>query len=368
MDELDEERSSGQVIAAASAAAGLLGALALALTRKKDLPATETGAAMGVAAKPSGGSTGPDFAQVVDQVAEVAPELVAALDTFAPEVSKQIRRKLPLVRAFGGASLADAVEYGKRPSRLKRAEMGIRAAADKVEDRVVDVAHEAKDRADETLERAREKAELDLSSLSAAQAAAAQAAIAAVSKAENAFGAGERFGIHAGKGASESIQPLIRDVAQQAATLALDLWQNARTRTESAADEVAHRAARDAAETRHAAGEALGIAKHTASAAGDDLLREAHAARERAERAQHEAEAALRELREAAAREVKHAGVAPLHAPEKKSGGIFSLKFMWFASLLGLAFYVFLDEERRKETSFQVKEILRDLRGYDDEF
>lgn len=365
MDELDEERSSGQVIAAASAAAGLLGALALALTKKKDQP-DSADAAYGVAAKPSTG--GPDFAQVVDQVAEVAPELVAALDRHAPEVSRQIRSKLPLVRAFGGASLADAVEYGKRPSRVRRAEMGLRASAAKVEDRVVDVAHEAKELAEEAVERTKAQAEVDFSALSAAQAAAAQAAIAAVAKAENAFGASERFAGLAGKGAADTIQPLIRDVAQQAATLALDLWQNARSRGEAAADDALHAASRHAAtDATHAASAALGIARGAVGDVSSDVLREALAARARAERAQQDAESALRDLRAAASREAAKVEHEVKTAKEKK-GGLFGMKFMWLASLLGLGFYIFIDEERRRETSTQVREVLRDLRGYDDEF
>ncbi|MFM9106771.1 MAG: hypothetical protein ACKOWF_08730 [Chloroflexota bacterium] len=354
MDELDDERSSGQVIAAASAAAGLLGALALAMTRKREGQTGQSGAA-GLGARPGGGS---DFQQVVDQVAEVAPELVAALDRHAPDVSRKIRSKLPLVRAVGGGALADAVEFGRRPRRDDHSGgIHLRAAADDAADRVSGVAGEARERAEEAVERGREQVAVDFSALTAAQAAAAQAAIAAVSRAEQAFGAGERFAGLAGRGASDTLQPLIRDVAQQAATLAVDLWQNARTRGEASSRDDLASAARHAASDAASLGrEALGLIH----GAADGAVREAHEARARAERAREEAETALRELRAAAA------SPASVSRPPKKGGGGF--KLMWLGTLLGLAFYVFIDEERRRETSLQVRELLRDLRGYDDEF
>ncbi|MGI9254243.1 MAG: hypothetical protein ACR2J8_10880 [Thermomicrobiales bacterium] len=356
MDELDEERSNGQIIAAASTAAGLLGALAVAMSKRKGQPKDGP---MGISARSA--TTGPDYQQVIDQVAEVAPDLVAALDRHAPEVSRQIRSKLPLVRAFGGASLADAVEFGRKPKRVE-ANMGIRVNPEQADVRVAEGVPET------VAAPTRGDVDVDFSALSAAQAAAAQAAIAAVSKAETAFGASERFASLAGKSAADSVAPLIRDVAQQAAVLAVDLWQNARNKSEAAVEDGLHAArlhardlAKDADSARH---DVMGIA-HMAA---DDARREAEAARERAERAQREAEAALRELRASVERETGKIAASLPTAPEKKKKGGFGVKFMWIASLLGLGFYVFMDEERRKETGVQVREMLRDLRGYDDEF
>jgi hypothetical protein len=357
MDELDEERSSGQVLAAASAAAGLLGALALALTRPRNAAGEEPEGE--AAPRKAAAGTGTDFQQVVDQVAEVAPDLVAALDQHAPDVARKLRSKLPLVRAFGGGALADAVEFGRAPRRPSRG-FGIRAAgnageqAEGIKDRVAEAAEDVKEAAGKAAD------SIDLSSLTAAQRAAAQAAIAAVSKAENAFGGSERLA-----GAAESLTPMLRDVAQQAAVHALDLWQSARSRSESALQEGAETVRQEAAGIRRAARDAGDDAADFANAAIERAREEADAARVRAE----EAEAAIRELREAASREAEPVVEAAAEAVgvERKQGSVAG-KLMWVAALSGAAFYVLMDEERRRTVTVQAREMMRDLRGYDDEF
>jgi len=265
-----------------------------------------------------------------------------------------------LFAAVGGAPAAGP------PPRL-----GLRRAAEDVRENADDARRDVEERVERAAEEVSHAVKgLDLSSLTPAQAAAAQAAIAAVGKAEQAFGASD---ILAGisRGGAEGVSPLMRDVAQQAAMLALGLWQGGRGRAEDAVQQAEHRA-------RDARDEVIGLA-HTAA---DKVRHDAHDAREDADDARERAERAIaRAEREAEARAVElraraedAVAAARLRVEEEdaRKGGA---AFMWIAAILGLVFYALMGEERRRQVarfsedaSVQVREVLRDLKGYDDEF
>jgi hypothetical protein len=350
MDELDQERSTAQAMAAAAAAAALFAGLALAVTRKRgenttlDLASGITGISASDAAAD---------ARLADQVVALAPEVVQVLEQHVPDSMRRLRDWFPTLRrppAYPGAVASETAE------------------------RVSDVAEQVDQSAEAEVGPARqgvEPVEIDLSALTPAQAAAARAAAAAVARAEQALsavGTVRSRSRETGQEAADDIAQALRQVAHQAAEVALDLWEQARGRIpvvgegETAGEAAAHltatvfdgaRGAGEKArqEAAEAAARAQGIAEEVAdraSAAGE----KAHDLGDRAKQGAREAADATVET-----------------GKESVSA------FAWLVAAITVVVYVLLKPERREsltrfadEAVVQAQELLRDLRGYDDEF
>ncbi len=205
-----------------------------------------------------------------------------------------------------------------------------------------------------------ELSEIDLGALSPAQTAAAQAAAAAVARAERALGMGKHVaGAAKLKSAKvthsvgDEMLPNLREAAQNAASAAVD---------------------------RLPRGE-KGIDRADLADALDEAVRRVLAHRDDAERTatRLRAEAAEQAVAAAAQAEAAAEQAAPIVADEpeakREQGGKPLAALFWIGSLLGLVVWLLLDERRREQTtrvateaSTQVRELMRDLKGYDDEF
>lgn len=339
MDELDREGSSGRTLAAAGAAAAVFAAIALGLTRRKTVLAPGVDApVVDVPAVPEvdvPAKAGADIRRLVEQVAEVAPEVLAALEQHAPDTARKLRDRLAVVRrrvkeegdAFA-STVEDASELADDPSHAR--------------------------------------------GLTQAQMVAARAAAAAVARAERALASRDKVA-DAARARSESVAddvvPALREIAQQAAEGAIELWQAARARGTDAAHAARHDLAGPLDKAEHAV---HGLAERTHDAE--------EALRERARTVEHKVEARVERVRGAATGAKDKADQAAERVHEAADEAVDAGKeagaaFMWLAAALGLIFYVLLSEERREqltrftdEASVQVRELLRDVRGYDDEF
>ncbi len=346
MDELDREGSNGRMLAAAGAAAAVFAAIALGLTRRKtvlapgveiDAPAELPAPKADLPAAATGG--GADIRRLAEQVAEVAPEVIAALEQHAPDTARKLRDGLALLRR-----------------RVKDEGDAATAALEDGIGEASDFAH--------------------FRGLSQAQVAAARAAAAAVARAERALASRDK-GADAlrarTEGATEDIVPALREIAQQAAEGAIDLWQAARARGADAAQT----ARLDLAAPLERAEEALhGLAERTHDAEGK--------LKDRAKAVEGRVEERVERVRDAAAGAASNAKgkadttVERVHEAADEAvdaGKEAGAAFMWLAAAFGLIFYVLLSEERREqltrftdEASVQLRELLRDVRGYDDEF
>jgi hypothetical protein len=202
-----------------------------------------------------------------------------------------------------------------------------------------------------------EKIETDADAgMSLAQQIAAQAAAAAVARAERALGRGAALADAARHRAPEvrhalpdEVVPGLREVAQQAATAAVERWQDL---MERAADAAPNELPEPVALAAHRLKATTGKVKEAPAVA-------AHEAAERVEELGGRAKAATRRGAEATVETGK---------------GAFAIIF-WLGALLGVIFWVLLDERRRtqvqrffSEATTQARELARDLKGYDDEF
>jgi hypothetical protein len=177
----------------------------------------------------------------------------------------------------------------------------------------------------------------------AASRAVAGAERAKSASAAVASGAGERVRGLPHK-ASEEVVPPIREVALNAASLALDLWQAAREK----------------------AGEVIDVAESGREGA-------VHAI-EDAERAASDATHAVTAQIALTGRKAKEASA---HAAEATiaTGKDTAAAVVWGGAAAAIVFYLMLDEKRRKqvldfaETLVKTSiELVRDFRGYDEEF
>ena len=216
----------------------------------------------------------------------------------------------------------------------------------------------------------KEVAAVDLGELTPAQRLAAKAAAAAIARAEQALGLGKfaaaaakHQGVRMTHSVSDEVLPNLVGAAQSAAGAAVDRLPRIDKGQEKgidkpdladALDEAVRRvlAQRDEADLAAAQRRADATAHLAASAA------QAVAAKEQAVGETQQAEAEI-----ADAAESEHKGGKPLAS------------LFWIGSLLGLVVWLLLDERRREQTtrvateaSTQVRELMRDLKGYDDEF
>ncbi|HEX5498319.1 MAG TPA: hypothetical protein VFX03_03795, partial [Thermomicrobiales bacterium] len=147
----------------------------------------------------------------------------------------------------------------------------------------------------------------------------------------------------------DEVVPGLREVAQQAATAAVERWQDLMERAAETAPSELPEPVAQAAHRLKATG---GKVKDAPAAA-------AHEAAERVEELGDRAKAATRRGAEATVETGKET---------------FAIIF-WLGAALGVIFWVLLDERRRtqaqrfvNEATVQARELVRDLKGYDDEF
>lgn len=343
MDELDQERSTAQALAAAGAAAALFAGVALAITRKR-------GESEPIAAGVSGGTArrapGEGAGHLAEQVAALAPEVLEVLEQHVPDSMRRLRDRLPGL----GRPRADL------PAVQAAAAERLSDLAEQVTERVEEGAAAAK--------RSGDLGQLDLSALTPAQATAARAAAAAVARAEQALGAVGTAGSRSrdtGQDAAEDIARALREVAHQAAETALDLWQQARGRVATVGDgetpgETAAHLAATVAEG------AQGASEKAREAAAEAAARAHGVAHDVADKAHDLGDKAKKGARDAAETTVE-TGKESVSA------------LAWLVAAIAVVVYVLLKPERREsltrfanEAVVQAQELLRDLRGYDDEF
>jgi hypothetical protein len=151
--------------------------------------------------------------------------------------------------------------------------------------------------------------------------------------------------------ANEEVVPSIREVALNAASAALDLWQVAREKASDAieaADSGRDSAAHLLAGAEHAAKDAANSAKDAAHTATAQL---ALTGRKAKEVSAHAAEATVANTKDGAA------------------------AFVWGGAAAAIVFYLMLDDKRRNQVLHAVDSIVKtsidlihDFRGYDEEF
>ncbi len=144
---------------------------------------------------------------------------------------------------------------------------------------------------------------------------------------------------------NEDVLPTIRDVALNAASAAVELWEAARARAAEAAQE---------AQTEIGPVAKYGIAAGTEKAKETSHLvasRVSDGATHAKESSRHAADATVSTSRDAGA------------------------TLLWGAAAAGIVYYAFMDKDRREQTLRTIngmiggtRELIRDIRGYDAEF
>jgi hypothetical protein len=342
MDEQQERPTNVQVVGAAGAAAGTLAGLALALGRwREDEPRTATVARL------------PEEAQVTVEGAKerwrgtrrrVAEDVADAGETAKARGRKAARfgrrRAERLVSTVDTDTAAVGSAVGAEVDRLRH-------RAGEMADRGGRLGHDVADKAKAQAKRVGEQTS------ATAQSIAEQAAAAAVAGAERAREVGTAVADAAKERVpqvthkvGEEVVPSLREVALQAAAVALELWQTARER--AAESDLAPQAAHAVAAGGERAREATAAVSEKASELG-----------ERASELGERARDASRRTAEATVETSKDTGAM----------------LFWAGAAAGLVFYALLTPERREQVlrtaqsvTTQVQELIKDFQGYDDEF
>ena len=353
MNEQQSQPSNGQVIAAAGAGAAILAGLVIGVGRRRErTPAALTDV---LPKRP------------VDVVSDVvarqrrfgrragnrAADRAAAAEAQARLAGRSGRRRVERIGSVvDRETIADArAAAGEEVQRLKR---GARETMERTGER----RHEVTGKATRQAQRVAEQ------TTSSAQEVAAQAASAAVAAAERALDKGISLADAAkermpqvtqrvsedvlpslrGK-VTEEVVPSLRDVALQAASSALELWQTARERAVAASH----------ADLEVPTGKASRVVE-----AGSERAREASTAvAEKASELSDRAKGVSKRTAEATVDTTKDTGALVL----------------WAAAAGGLIFYALLTPERRDQltrvaqiVTSEAQELIRDFQGYDDEF
>lgn len=305
MDELDNEKPAASLFATAGAAAAAVAGLAMALNRRRE---QGTLAAGGLA----------DLERLVEQVAELAPEMADALEPHAPGVAKTIRDRVPALTSASGKALSVAGVLASEQARSLGRTATSRAAA--LRERRRSVADAADAVVDSSSARFTE-----------VQERAAQVAARAVDHASQfAEDRGLKDVREDVRFSAEEVAEMMRVVARDAAEQTADRLKQVELAAASGfarmRDEVSAFAASDS-QVDH---ELIGGLDHPASTSSD------------------------------------------ASAVNEKRGGS---GWLWFAAIAGLLAYLLYSPERRERTkavaqdaATSAQEILRDFRGYDDEF
>ncbi len=171
-------------------------------------------------------------------------------------------------------------------------------------------------------------------------------------------------------GRSKDIAPSARDIALNAASGAIELWQAARERAEGTLGSVQASVADSASELRSSAhgisSEALGAARSVTTSVGDSAR---HVTTSVGDSARH-VTTAVGDSAHKAADTGKTAAAASARAGKNTASLLF-----WSAAAGAIAYFAFLDEDRRNQVKHvamraidEGRAILSDLRGEDGEF
>ncbi len=350
MDEQTREPTNLEVVAGAGLAAGAVAGLVVALGRSGDPEPERLPVPPPPATEPAPAMEGARAA--VRDLAGRVPEAAAGLQAGARGAAAAGQRAAERLTA-----VADRDSLTSASAAVgEAAERAVHRARGAV-DRAGQKGHEVKRKAEQEAHRVGDQ------TASTAQTIAAQAAAAAAAGAERARDLGASLGgtvrgrvpdvTHRAAEVvpglrdkvAHDVAPSVRDVAFQAASTALELWHSARERAaETARTDVKEPAA-------HAV----------------------HAVEARAERAR-EASAAVAsraaELGERARSIPRRTAVATVDTGKDTGALLF-----WAGAAGGLVFYALLSPELREQAtraaqaaSTQIRELVRDFQGYDDDF
>ena len=312
MDELDNDKPQTSLYAGAGAALAAMAGLAMAATRRKE----------------DGTMSGPgiaDLESIVAQVADLAPEVADALEPHAPGLAKSIRERVPVMASAGGKALSLASVLASE--RTKNLRKSAAASASGVWERRRSVSQNT----DHLIDAGRQR-------FTDVQERAAEVAAREVERAQRFVdGATSDDSSDDDRLTAERVAEMVRDAAREAAEQTAQRFRQFETADRSS------RFAIDPSAMRHLpfgnrdlpAVDAYALHDEDAPTADDDASE--------------------------AARPVE----------SSKGGGA----WLWFAALAGLVAYLLYSPARREkvgavlaDASASAQEILRDVRGYDDEF
>jgi hypothetical protein len=161
---------------------------------------------------------------------------------------------------------------------------------------------------------------------------------------------------------SDDVVPTLRDLAIQAASAALELWQVAREKAAEAAD-AAQAEVGDAAHL-------MGAAEKRARDAGSAVADRVDEVGERAKEAKSAVTGRVEEVGGKAKEASAHAVEATVSTGKDTGATI-----LWAGAAAAVIFYVMLNQERRDQllraaesVIKQSRELIRDFQGYDEEF
>lgn len=359
-----EEPTNGQVLLGAMATSVLAAGVAIGLGRRGDAGRPGgVAAGFGVVSTPEARLR--QRAEAIGRLtAESAPDVAAVASKRARAAAVRARREAERARQE-----ADRVARGV-PVVAGRAGAVVETEANRLRSQVRSVVrqggekgHEVARKADRATRRAKKLGE---ETTSTAQAAAARAAATVVGQAERALGRGvsllglakEQVPAAASRG-RERVVPSVRDASVQAAANALEAWQGARERAAAAAAAAESEIGRSTAKAAHVAADSRGRLRSATTATAGRAAERASAVGERAAEVRSRATSATR-------------GTA---AATVETGKDASATLFWTGAAASLIYYALLSPERRdqvvqvaREVGGQIQELVRDFRGYDDEF
>jgi hypothetical protein len=159
----------------------------------------------------------------------------------------------------------------------------------------------------------------------------------------------------------EKVSQDAHDVAHLAATTAVDLWDRARSKSTSVKESIP---------SRDYLSEQLGVAAASIDKRARDAEKAVHAKATHARERVKAVEPAIEERLVAA----KDHGVEIVDESVKTGRSVFAT-ILWLGAAFAAIYYLLFDRERRdkiwsvtKEVAAETKDIINDLRGYDQEF
>lgn len=338
----DQRPSNANIVGGATAVAGLLAAGVVAIGQARRRRRSDRGARgrLRTAKKTlmkKGESLPIDSGRAADLAASalsIGKDQAAAARTRG---KKQTKRVIERARDIDAAAASTAASGATRKLRA-----GVRSTADAGTEKGLVVADTAKERMLQVSSQATESA----------QALAAHAAAAAIAGSDRAREASSVLVDAAREKApqvahriNDDVIPTLRDIAAQAAGMAIELWQTTREKATDAASTAPSFPKVDGSHAVEASAERLRQATSTVSG-------KAGAVGERAKDASRRAADATVDT-------------------SKDTGAL----LFWAGAAAGLVFYALLSEERREQltrtataVTGQVQELIKDFQGYDDEF
>jgi hypothetical protein len=372
MDDQTRAPSNLQVIAGAGAAAGVVSGIIVALSQRDEPPAP----VVAEEAEPAVADHVERARRLGRLVAEAVPEATSRLDEGARTAAATARRRAAEATAAIDREAVDrlAKRAGQAADRGAKKGQSVKKQATRqardVRKQASKQAHLVRKNAGKQARQARQVGDQTVSS---AQAVAAQAAAAAVARAERARDRGMELAGTARERipdvtqrVNEDLVPPLRDVALQAATAAIDLWQGTRDLASEAASGVDLEAQRRQliaaarAGGQRARGATVALSGRTGQlGAGTKGLTQRGTNVRKSE---------------------KNGASSPSIARRAANATVDTTKdtaavLAWGSAAGALVYYVLLTPERRDQVSkaaqtaaTQVQELIRDFHGYDDEF